>query len=568
MLLRRTTIAAAAAVLFRSSTLHFSTAAATTTAKKLFSKIPWRHRPKAIHESQKALTDYLHSTRSLPFFYADKIARNSPQSLSNIVSGIAFSLPTFASSFQRFLRYHPINELDFFLESIGLNCCEDQSGRPVFPPNTFSLSDCRYYDAACALASMGFPWSKLGLLCADGFSIFESNPLDLKRRIGEIKDVYGFNTVTVISICLAFPRVLYNNSEKMGVLLSDLKVLFLDYDLLGCVEGGDVESVFDVCEKIKYFYDPDREMGGMGELMGRNKSVLIEYPREVLVSKIEFFRKLDIQNDEICNFLLSKPEIFDVDLETQVVSVSGFLKQLGLSEDELESLKQKYPHVFGRNRLANLPNAMRSMNLEKWFFQRLKNDNHNLLANYTICCSEDVDRQYEEYLRKILAKRTHVHTIKKLNFLHGIGFGENKYAAEALGSLFSNGDQLQSRFDCLINCGVEYSRLCTIIRWMPKILNQQENKLVKKIEYLCNDLGLSLEYLDIFPGYMRFDLEKRIKPRCKFHKWLMERGLCKKKYALATIIACSEKAYVAHLSRISPDAVRVWEEGREDWASG
>ncbi|GER46479.1 mitochondrial transcription termination factorfamily protein [Striga asiatica] len=495
MLLLRTTIAAAA-VLFRSSTLHFSTAAATTTTKKLFSKIPWKHRSKAIHESQEALTDYLHTTRSLPFFYADKIARNSPRSLCNILSEISFSSPTFASSFQRYLRYHPINELDFFFESIGLNCCENESARPVSPPNTPFLSDCRHYDTACALASMGFPWSKLGLLCADGFSIFESNPLDLKRRIGEIKDVYGFNTVTVISICLAFPRVLYNNSENMGGLLSELKVLFLDYDLWGCVEGGNVDSVF------------------------------------------------------------------------AVVSVSGFLKQLGLSEEELESLKQKYPHVFGRNRLANLPNAMRSMNLAKWFFERLKNGNHYLLANYTICSSEDVDRQYEEDLRKIQAKRTHIHTIKKLNFLHGIGFGENKYAAKALVSLYSGSDQLQSRFDCLINCGVEYSRLCTMIRWKPKILNQQENKLVKKIEYLCNDLGSSLEYLDIFPAYLCFDLEKRIKPRYKFQKWLTERGLCKREYAPATIIACSQKAYVALLSRISPDVVRIWEEGREDWASG
>ncbi|CAA0806026.1 Mitochondrial transcription termination factor family protein [Striga hermonthica] len=288
---------------------------------------------------------------------------------------------------------------------------------------------------------MGFPWGKLGLLCVDGFSVLESNPSYLESRVDAIKNIDGFNTVSVISICLAFPRVLYDN-DKMDGLLSDLKVLFLDYDLLSCVEGGDIDAVVAVCEKIKSFYDRGCEMGRMGDLMGRNKSVFIEHSRDVLINKIEYFRKLEVRIEQNAVFLLSRPEIFYFDLETGVVSISGFLKQLGLSDKELECHRQKYPHVFGRTRLANLPNAMRSMDLGKWFFQRMKYGNHSLLANCSTNCTEDVDRQYEEDIRKILAKKTHAYAIKKLEFLQGIGFGENRYTVKALVSLNGSGDQL------------------------------------------------------------------------------------------------------------------------------
>ncbi|KAI3449064.1 hypothetical protein Pfo_005729 [Paulownia fortunei] len=559
MLLRRTTTttAAAAVILPRFTTTishHFSSSTTTSNLPKPFSKIPWKHRSKAIQESQKALTDYLHTTRSLPFLFADNIARNSPHSLWKIVSEIPFSPSTFVYSFQRFLRYHPINEFDFFLESIGVKCDENGIPRSLLPPNAFFLSDWKHFDVACALAGMGFPWSKLGLLCKEEYLIFEIDASVLQRKISEIKDGYGFNSVTVISICLAFPRVLYN---EMNGLLSDLKILFLDYDL-SCSVEGDVDAMFELCEKIKTFYDLGCEMGKVGELMGRSKSIFIEYSKEILISKIEYFCKLNVRKDQIGLFLLSRPEIFGYDLEARVISVSEFLEHFGMVENELKSLEQKYPHVFGRNRVANLPYVMRSMDLGEWFFERMKNGDHSLLGTYMIRCMEDLDKHYADNLRKIRAKRTHVHAVKKLNFLHSIGFGENRFAVKALALLNSSSSQLQQRFDCLLCCGIEYSKLCAMVRLLPKILNQQESILEKKIEFLCTDMGSSLQYLDVFPGYLCYDLEKRIKPRYKFHQWLVEQGFCQKEYSLSTIIASSEKTFVARISRIHHAAAKKW----------
>ncbi|KAL7083366.1 hypothetical protein ACP275_14G157100 [Erythranthe tilingii] len=545
---RTTATTAAAAVVF---SRFSSTTAAASNLPKPFSQIPWKHRSKAIKESQKALSEYLHTTRSLPFPYADNIARNSPYSLSKIVSEIPFSPATFENSFQRFLRYHPVNELEFLSESIGLNSEEKCT---ILPPNTFFLSDWKHFDVVCALAGLGFPWIKLGSLCKE---LFEIDQWQLRKKIAEIKGFYGFNSVCVISICLVFPRVLY---DEMDGLLTDLKTLFLDYDLLSCVEGN-VDSVLDVCEKIKTFYDLGCEMGKIGELMGRSKSIFVEYSKEGLISKIDYFCKLNVQKDQIGLILLSRPDYFGFDLESRVISVSGFLKHFGLNEIEVESLEKKYPHVFGRNRIANMPHIMRSVDLGEWFFERLKNESPSLLDRYAISCTEDLDMHYADSLTKIRAKRTYAHALKKLNFLHNIGFGENKFAIKALFLLNSSSSQLQRRFDCLLRCGIEYSSLCAMVKLSAKILNQQESILEKKIRFLCSDMGSSLQYLDVFPGYLCYDLEKRIRPRFELHRWLMEKGYCEKEYSISTIIASSEKAFVARISRIHEGAAKKWEEG-------
>ncbi|KAL2511502.1 Mitochondrial transcription termination factor family protein [Abeliophyllum distichum] len=547
--------------LFTTVSHHFcsATARGTTSLSKLpkpFSRIPWKYRLQVIQEAQKHLADYLHATRSIPFPYADHIANNCPHSLSSVVAKVPFSLSTFPKSFLRFLRYHPINELDFFFESIGLNSTkQSEVPRSLLPVTTLFLSDWRQFNAACALAEFGFPWNKLGLLYKEDCLIFDTEPLGLNRRLNGMKDKYGFSSVNVIGICLAFPRVF---SGEMCGLLNDLKIVFVDYGLVSCMEGN-VDAMFEVCRKIQVFYDLGCEMGKVGELMGTSKSIFVEYPEEVLVAKIKYFCRLDVRKDDICLLLLSRPEIFCFDLEERVISVSGFLKHFRLKATELESLEKKYPHVFGRNKIANLPHVMRSMDLGQWFFERMRSGDHSLLGTYSIrSLDEDLDKDYTENLMKIQAQRTHFHTLGKLSFLHGIGFGENKFAVKALAQLNSSSSQLQQRFDFLLHCGIEFSKLCGMLRLSAKILNQQERFLEQKLEFLSHDIGSSLQYLDIFPGYLCYDLERRIKPRYNFHKWLVEQGFCKKEYSISSIIATSEKQFTARLSRIHPAASKKW----------
>ncbi|KAG5517590.1 hypothetical protein RHGRI_038103 [Rhododendron griersonianum] len=521
-------------------------------------KIPIKYRPKAIEMAQKALTDYLHSTRSLPFTYAEHISKNSVLSLSDVASKVRYSPSTFFKSLQRFLRYHPINEFEFFYESIGINYLEING---FLPHNKFFLcEDLRVLNVACALCSFGFPWNHLGELYREEVSIFSRDPSELSKMLHGFKE-HGFDSVSVIGICLVFPQVLGGGPETRGEVdsvLGDLRKLFIDFDLVNFVEGN-VDAWVEVCRKIRVFYDLGCEKGKMGEVMGRSKITFVKYPEEVLVKKAEFFARLGVNKSDVGLLLLERREILDFDLEDPVISVLGILKHLGMNDTQLKAVAQEYPYVLGRNKMANLPHVMRALDLHKWFFNQMRFGNHHLLGTYFIGNpNKDLDKDYKSSLDKIHSTRTPVHTLSKLKFLHSIGFGENKLTVKVLADSHGTSTEINKRFDCLLRSGIEYAKLCKMVRLSPKILNQNPEIIERKIEFLCKDMGSSLQYLDLFPAYLCYDLEKRIKPRYFFHTWLLEKGLSVKRYSVSSMIATSEKSFIARVYGMHPAAPKQW----------
>lgn len=400
----------------------------------------------------------------------------------------------------------------------------------------------------------------MGKLYKDEVLIFRGSSRELKARLFKIKDC-GFSNISVIGICLAFPYVLRDAGEldgEVGALLDDLKRVFVDFDLGSSVEAN-VDAWFEICRKIRVFYDLGCEKGKIGELMGRSKNLFLQYPEEVLVQKVEYFCRFSVREEDVGLLILQSPEILDFDLETPVVSVMGILKHFGLSAEERNSIAQEYPYVLGRNKMANLPQVMRALNLHEWFFNNIKDGNHQLLANYALSnTDEDLDKDFSDGLERIKFSRTPVHTREKLTFLHGIGFGKNSLTMKVLAHVHGTSCELQERFDCLLSTGIEFSKLCKMIKTTPKVINQSPETIKRKINFLCDEMGVSLDYLDIFPAFLCYNLEKRIKPRYRLHKWLMEKGLCTRNYSIASIVATGEKSFVERLYRIHPDAAKQW----------
>ncbi|KAJ7950827.1 putative Mitochondrial transcription termination factor family protein [Quillaja saponaria] len=409
-------------------------------------------------------------------------------------------------------------------------------------------------------SGFGFPWNRLGKLYKEKSSIFSRSSVELTAKLSEFKK-HGFTNVSVIGICLAFPDVLSEEGEVGGeidALLTDLKLICLDLDLESSVEGN-VDSWYEVCRKIRVFYDLNVEKGKLGELMGRRKSILLEHGEDVLAKMAEYFCRFGVKKEEAALLLLEVPELLNLDLETPLVCVLKLLKDFNLSSEELKNVSHTYGHVLGTNRMANLPHVMKALDLHAWFFNKIINGNHQLFASYVVNNPiEDHDKEFRDGLEKIQLSRTPIHTMGKLNFLHGIGFGENAVTMRILAHLHGTNSELQERFDCLLHSGVEFSKLCKMVRMHPKILNQNPETLEQKVNFLCGEMGSSLDCLDVFPGFLCFDLEKRIKPRFRFHMWLREKGLCTKNYSIASIIATSEKTFVARLSKMHPDAPKHW----------
>ncbi|EXB37619.1 hypothetical protein L484_021825 [Morus notabilis] len=551
--------------LFTFLSRNFASSSSAAAARKLpvirgTNNIHPIHKPRALKEAQKALTDYLHCTRGLPFIFAELIAANSLFALSDLIRKIRFSAFTFSESFESLIRYHPINEFEFFLESIGI--ARDEV--PFFlPKNKFFFSeDLNILDASLALIQFGFPWNKLGVLYKEEGSIFSMSSNELVERFRVFKQYFGIDNLRVVGICLAFPYLLTVEGELgscIEAIFEDLEMVFLNFEMASCSVEENVDAWYKLCRKVKVFYELGCVKGKVGELMCKRKELIFPCPKEALVRKAEYFCKFGVRKDDVGLLLLESPEVLNLDLETPVISVLGFLEHFRLDKKELQFVGEKYPHVLGRNKMANLPHVMKALSLREWCFNKIRKTNGRLLATYAISGpDEDVDKEFVDALERIKSSRWATHAMSKVDFLRGIGFGENGSTVKVLKYLHGTRSELQERFDCFLRLGIEHSKVCLMIKMEPHILSISPELLEQKVNFLCHEMGSSLQYLEGFPGFLSYDLETRIKRRYRLYVWLRETGLSTKRYSIASMLSATEKKFIIRLLKIHPAAAKQY----------
>ncbi|XP_074591879.1 transcription termination factor MTEF18, mitochondrial-like isoform X1 [Curcuma longa] len=508
------------------------------TLPQKLKNVSYLHRERVLKEAQCLLTDYLHSARAIPFSHADSIVSHAPFSLSALVSKIPFPQNAAADDFKRFLRrffsYRPVNEYEFFFESIGLSPSSSSLAASAYR-SYFLSDDASLLSAVSALVGFGFPWRKLGILYSEEPRIFSADANSLVARLRAL-DARGFHR--------------------------DLRKVFIDFDLAGLVPEDDVDVFLHTCRKIRVFYDLGATKGTMGELMGRNRKIFLELDEALIAQKLNFFINLGMEAAEAGHFILKHADLFNLDFDNPTIVMPEYLKRIGLDEDEIESLCRKYPYVMGKNKLRNLPAMMKAMNLHKQVLGKILNGNlHYLSSEFVLAASHHaaLESGFLQGLERLKRTRKEQYLDSKLEFMQSIGFGENTLTVKSMSLINISGkDQLQERIDCLLQLGIEYSMLCRMVNAKPIILNQCKEMLHEKVNFLCNDLGFSLEYLDIFPAFLCFDLENRTKPRYKMLKWLKELGLLKKPFAPGTVLANSERRFMVNLYSIHPAAPKQW----------
>ncbi|XP_074592212.1 transcription termination factor MTEF18, mitochondrial-like [Curcuma longa] len=538
------------------------------TLPQKLTNVHFHLRDRVLKEARSWLTEYFHSERAIPFSHANSIVSHAPFALSAFVAQVPFPSSTARADlkriFRRFLTYHPVNEYDFFFESIGLPPSSSSSTAASAFPSYFLSDDSLLLAAVSALVHYGFPWTKLGLLYREEPRIFSSDSDKLISRLRAL-EARGFHRACIIGICLTFPSALSGDADPGGEidhLFQYLNKVFLKLDLSDSVPENNVDIFLQVCRNIRVFYDLDSRKGTMGELMCKNLlNIFLELDDALIAQKLKFFINLGMEASEAGHFILKHADLFNIDLENSSILMPEYLKSVGLEEDKVALLSRKFPFAMGKNKLGNLPATMKAMNLHKWFLGKILNGNqHYLSSEFVLAGSHDtaLESGFCQGLERLKCAKREQFLDKKVEFMQSIGFGENKLTLRSISVLKGPNDQLQERFDCLLELGVEYSVLCRMVCAKPLILNQCKDTFHEKVNFLCNDLGYSVEYLEKFPAFLCFGLENRTKPRYKMLDWLTEQGLLKQNRAPSTILSFSEKEFMTFLHTVHPAAPKHW----------
>lgn len=498
-------------------------------------------------EAQAALLEYFYSTRNLQFLDAENMSRNSPIFLAKLLKQVN-NEDEVGRSITRFLCYHPINEFEPFLESLGLKPSEYV---PLLPRDLMYLTDARlllenYY----VLCGYGFARQKIGRIYKEATEVFYS---DVENLVSKLRAY-----------------------EKLGLAQSTLVKLIISCP---CLLVGNVNVDFvEVLEKVKSF-------GFETSWIEENLVEGSAYNWSHMLGFLRLFSKMRLTKEQLAVILSQHPDIFFEDSGNRTILLVGFLLKFGHSMNQIASMVLQFPDVQVGKFVSNLRRCFVFLNeiemeaTEIGDFVRshtllvgsctLKSTN-SLLTN--LCVGKKRLRSYiqenpHELKNLVLGTKVKplpsldenlVSKLQKSKFLLDLGYVEDSNEMKKALKVFrGKGGELQERFDFIMSYGLDQEEVRQMVKVSPQILNQTKNVIQTKIDLLVKELGHPISALWVFPSYLNYTVE-RVRLRLSMYDWLKDQGTADPMLALSTIVACSEKEFVKQYVNRHPNGPQVW----------
>lgn len=497
-------------------------------------------------EAQTALFDYLHFTRGFHFTDAEYISKNSPHFVQNLLS-VVDDEQDVTRALSKYFRYNPINEFEPFLESMGLNPIEFPS---LLPKSLIFLGDdSLLLDNFHVLCGYGFPRIKMGKMYKEAKEIFGYDHGVLSSKLKAYEQL-GLSKSTIVKLVTCCPSLLIGPIDnKFLAVLDKLKRFGFGNEWIGSYLSEKTTLNWDrMLDTMSFLVQVGYDDKQMEILFRDNPALLFDGSGKQIYVLVGQLLKLGLKMNQIYGLFLKNPQILSSKCAKNLWTAVCFLFEIGMETERIASIVATHMEVLGSNSLKGPITVMNSLKIRQDDLRlAIQKDPLKLINLATKSDPKTIEHQDSNTF------------VERRNFLLRLGYIENSdELAKALKKFRGRGDQLQERFDCLVESGLDYNVVSSMIKRAPSVLNQTKDLLEKKIDCLQNRLGYPLEAVIAFPSYLCYDIQ-RINLRFSMYLWLLERGAAKPKLSLSTILACSDVRFVKYFVDVHPEGVSTWE---------
>ncbi|XP_062006697.1 transcription termination factor MTEF18, mitochondrial-like [Rosa rugosa] len=500
-------------------------------------------------EAQAALLEYLHCTRGLQFMDAENMSKNSPQFLNKLLRSVDGETDNeIGGLISRYLRYHPINEFEPFFESLGLKPSEYI---PRLPRNLMFLTDdgllLHNYTVLC---SYGVSRSKIGKIYKEATEVFRYDFEVLLSKLQAYEEL-GLSQFALVKFIVCSPYILVGDVNVPFVkVLEKLKSLgFETYWIERNLSEENIYSWSRMLEVLRLFNEMGCSNVQLVELLGQHPDILFESSGETTLLLIGFLLKFGSTRSQICSMFLQFPQIQIMQFVLNLRKCVLVLNEIEMEVAEIQMIVCSHPLLLGSCALKSTNSLLSYLKIGKKRLSRYIQENPEALKKWVLGRRVEPLPDSEEDSKG-----------KRIKFLLDIGFVENSNKMkEALKLFRGKGGELQDRFDCIVNAGLNRQDVCKMIKVSPQILNQKRDVLQMKIDVLVNHLGYPVSSLVNFPSYLSYTTQ-RVKLRVFMYNWLTGQGTIAPTLALSTVVAMAEKTFISQYVNHHPCGPQVWQE--------
>ncbi|CAH2073800.1 unnamed protein product [Thlaspi arvense] len=516
----------------------------------------WSSRPRnEIRKlAQVAMFDYFYNNRGLQFLIAESMSENAPVFNDNLLKKLncdADGDDDLVRSITRFLWFHPVNEFEPFLESLGLNPSEFSHLIPC--DKMFLNEDAFLLDNYHVFWNYGIVREKMGKIFKEAREVFGYGTGVLASKIKACEDL-GFSKLFLSKLIVCSPSILIGNTHvELAKVMEMLRRMGFGFDWVS--ENLSEEASYDWSSMhrcLNYLRAMCVDEDELRELIRERPRLIFDNSGEWTLVLAGFQTKLGSSRSEVSSLLLKLPLIQELrKCVSNLRHCFLFLKDIKMEADEIGEVFRSHSSWLAVSRLKQTSTFLNTLKGGKKRLCQVIQENPEEMKKWTMGIRVQPLPGTEVYIDSKAMKTA---------FLLELGYKENSEEMEkALKSFRGRGSELRERFNFLASLGFNEKDVKDMVKASPDILTQASDVLETKVNYLVNELGYPLSTLVAFPTCLKYTLH-RMKLRFAMFSWLRARGKVDAKLAVSTILVYSDKTFATRFVNRHPDGLKHFED--------
>ncbi|WJX37889.1 hypothetical protein P8452_25609 [Trifolium repens] len=264
----------------------------------------------------------------------------------------------------------------------------------------------------------------------------------------------------------------------------------------------------------------------LSTLVKRHPIVILSNPEKTLLPKLKFLQSIGVSTTDLPKILLMNTNLLKLSLEKNLIPRFHIIRSLVRDDKEVVSVLKHWSWTFYNNSMVNdsVPNieVLRKLGVPQRFISLL------------VCNFPKV------------AFTKHSRFVEAVNFVKEMGFNplKSNFVLALQGIVKMDKETWESKLKIFQGWGWSKDIYVSAFQRYPQYILISEKKIMKTMNFLVKDMGLTPEDIARIPGILNRNLEKTIMPRCAVVKILKSRGLIKSSLSLSSFIIISEKKFL------------------------
>ncbi|KAF0898083.1 hypothetical protein E2562_001749 [Oryza meyeriana var. granulata] len=463
-----------------------------------------------VRVAQKVFMEYLHVTRGICFSDAEHMSKCSPIFISKLLEKVkdAAMEPTeggeevafrsmvkkremrdmrVSKALVRLFNFHPINEFEPFMESIGITPSEYE---PFLPRDLMFLNDDEMLlNNFRVLCNYGIARTKIGRIYRDATEVFSFDQGVLASKLKALED-QGLSKTSVIKLVMSNPVILVRDPNAELKILHWLDDVGIQRDWLGrFLSAKKSYNLGKMVQVLQFFNDLGFTKEGIGKLVRQNPDFLFSGSGKMLFSAVLIILKAGSGKKELLDLFLNFPNLSVDHFTRNLRRGIFFLAEIGVSEEDIKKFVVSNGSILGSVQLKKANSLLTYLSVGKKRLCKIVMEDPHQLMKFSL--GSKVSRLPKVDLYGASFK-------EKVKFLQSIGFVEgSEDMKRALKSFRGKGSELQDRYDFLVKTGLDPKDVVNMIKVAPQVLNQRIHRLESKISFLVNDMAYPLSALEM-----------------------------------------------------------------------